>query len=131
EDLHGYSWSNLDYRISAFLSAPHRYQLVVPDYYGTGLWRNHGSRGTTYLFLRWCLDGHGADLPARLIQTNLVGVANVEAATEVPFADLFRRWSVALLLSGTNLAPDGFTPLRRIDLYRPLAERLLCGPRYA
>src|SRR5262249_52874196 len=131
EDLHGYSWSNLDYRISAFLSAPPRYQLVVPDYYGTGLWRTHGTRGTTYLFLRSCADRHGAAPPARLIQPSLVGVANLEAATQERFPDLFRQWSVAVLLSGTNLARDGFAPLRRIDLHRPLADRLLCGPRYA
>lgn len=129
EDMHGFSWSNLDYRISAFLSAPERYALVVPDYYGAGLWRSHGSRGAAYLFLRWCADQIRPDLPGRLIRTNLVGLANLEAATEKRFADLFRHWSVALALSGSNLA-EPVSPFRRVDPRQPLAGRLLCGPRY-
>lgn len=129
EDLHGYSWSNLDYRISAFLSAPERYQLVVPDYYGAGLWRSHGHRGATFLFLRWCLDRFGADLTGRLIQTNLSGVANVEAATREHFAEMFRHWSAALLLSGMHGASESIVPLTHLDLRRPLEGRLLCGPR--
>ncbi len=129
EDLHGYSWSNLDYRISAFLAAPERYSLVVPDYYGAGLWRSHGNRGATYLFLRWCTDCAAADLPAQLIRSSLTGVANVETATRQRFADLFRGWSAALALSGTHLPVEGIAPLWRIDPYRPLGGRLLCGPR--
>jgi hypothetical protein len=128
EDLSGYSWSNLDYRISAFLSAPSRYQLVVPDYYGAGLWRNPGNRGATYLFLRWCTDQNGADLPRQLVQTNLSGVANLEAATQERFPDLFRHWSAALLLQGSGLTGDADPNLSTLDLRRPLAGRLLCGP---
>jgi hypothetical protein len=116
EDRHGYGWSNLDYRVSAFLSDPGRYRLVVADYYAAGLWRDPGTRGAAYLFLRGCADRHGADLPARLVQSNLRGVANLEAATREPFADLFRAWSAALL-------PDGGS-------YGPLGGRLLCGPRF-
>jgi hypothetical protein len=132
EDLHGYSWSNLDYRVSAFLAAPERYRLVVPDYYRAGLWRNPGSRGATYLFLRWCLGRHGEDLPARLVQSNLHGVDNLEAATREPFDDLFRQWSAALLLAGSNLGPEPAHPFGpRLDPRRPLAGRLLAGPRFA
>jgi hypothetical protein len=131
EDLHGYSWSNLDYRISAFLSAPERYQLVVPDYYTAGLWRSHGNRGATYLFLRWCADRFGPDFLHELIQTNLAGVTNIEVTTQVRFADLFRQWSAALVVSGTGLAVDGIAPLQHVNPRRPLAGRLLCGPRFA
>ncbi len=130
EDLHGYGWSNLDYRISAFLSAPERYPLVVPDYYGTNLWRTPGTRGAAYLFLRWCADRHGADLLPRLVQTSLSGPANVEAATQERFADLFRQWSAALALGGAGLPAEGTTPLKRIDPRQPLGDRLLCGPRF-
>ncbi len=129
EDRHGHSWSNLDYRVSAFLNAPERYALVVPDYYGSGLWRTPGTRGSAYLFLRWCVDRCGDDLPARLVQSNLQGVLNLETAAQRPFAALFREWSVALL-GGGGLALDGIMPLRRPDLRRPLASRLLCGPRF-
>jgi hypothetical protein len=128
ETVHGFSWSNLDYRISAFLSAPEQYPLVVADYYGTGLWRNPGTRGAAYLFLRWCRDRYGVELPTRLIQSNLAGVANLEAATQERFAALFRQWSVALLSreggawgkGGDNASTDA-----------PPFGRLLCGPRVA
>jgi len=129
EEAHGYSWSNLDYRVSAFLNSPQRYRLVVPDYYGAGIWRDPGTRGSAYLFLRWCRDRCGADLPARLIQSNLQGTLNLEVAAQRRFADLFREWSAALLLAGTGAAADGVAPLRGLDVCRPLGNRLLCGPR--
>ena len=62
EDLNGFSTSNIDYRVSAFLTGPERYQLVVDDYYAEDLFRSHGNRGSTYLFLRWCADRYGPDL---------------------------------------------------------------------
>jgi hypothetical protein len=132
EDLHGYGWSNLDYRVSAFLGAPERYQLVVPDYYAAGLWRTPGSRGATYLFLRWCLGRHGDGLPGELVQSNLHGIDNLEAATREPFDELFRQWSAALLLAGSNLGSETAPPFGpRLDPRRPLAGRLLAGPRFA
>jgi hypothetical protein len=130
EDLREYSWSNLDYRISAFLSAPEHYQLVVPDYFRSGLFRSHGHRGATYLFLRWCCDRFGDEVLKSLVQTNLNGIANVEAATGQTFADLFREWTTALALSGTGLETADNPAIRRINLHRPLAGRLLCGPRF-
>jgi hypothetical protein len=130
EDRHGYSWANLDYRVSAFLSAPESYRLVVADYYGAGVWRSAGTRGISYLFLRWCADRYGEQLVTRLVQSNLRGVDNLEVATRARFADLFREWSAALLLTGTGLDADGALPLRRLNLRRRLGERLLCGPRF-
>ncbi len=62
EDAQGFSRSNLDYRVSAFLSRPERYRLVVDDYYASDLFRSHGNRGATYLFLRWCVDRYGPGL---------------------------------------------------------------------
>jgi hypothetical protein len=144
EDLNGYSWGNLDYRISAFLNAPQGYALVVPDYYGAGLWRSHGNRGATYLFLRWCAEQYGPDLAARLIQTNLSGVNNLEVATGKDFPELFRGWSEALLSfsreprasatarARTRLAAKQHcSGLQPLDLRHPLGGRLLCGPRFA
>jgi hypothetical protein len=128
EDAHGYSWRNLDYRVSTFLSAPNRYSLIVPDYYNAGLFRSHGHRGATYLFLRWCAD-RDAELVRRLVQTNQAGVTNLETATCRRFGELFRSWNVALLLSGSGLDPDGSPPFQHFDLRKPLADRLLCGPR--
>ena len=116
EDLHGFSRANLDYRVSAYLSDPSRYPLVEADYYAAGLWRTHGCRGATYLFLRRCVERDGPDLLARLVQSNLAGTANLEAATGKPFAELFRDWTTATALSA--------------DLHGPYGGRLLCGPRF-
>src|SRR5207253_6678528 len=150
EDGYGYSWSNLDYRISAFLSAPERYELIVPDYFSAGLFRSHGHRGAAYLFLRWCCDCYGDNLLKQLVQTNLAGTANLEAATHQRFADLFRQWTIALALSGTNFKSAIRNPksesvlgssdfgrisdfgqeVHGLDIRQPLAGRLLCGPRF-
>lgn len=116
EDLHGFSRANLDYRVSAYLSGPSRYPLVEADYYAAGLWRTHGCRGATYLFLRRRVERDGPELLARLVQSNLAGTANLEAATGKPFAEMFRDWTTATALSA--------------DLHGSFGSRLLCGPRF-
>jgi hypothetical protein len=130
EDRAEQGWANLDYRVSAFLSCPERYSLVIPDYYARRLWRDPGSRGSAYLFLRWCVDRFGDDLLTRLVRSNLNGINNLEVATQMPFAELFRKWTLALALSGTGIDCDDTTALGRINLRGGLGERLLCGPRY-
>lgn len=115
EVRHG--WSNLDYRLSAFLNDPGRYQLVVPDYYTAGLWRSPGHRGATYAFLQSCAAAAGPEFAGRLVRSNLTGKANLEAATGVPFAELFRNWTCALAHGAGSDAPG--------------SSRLLCGPRLA
>jgi len=129
EDDLGFSRSNLDYRVSAFLSQPERYRLVVEDYYSADLFRSHGNRGATYLFLRWCLDRHGPKLLDHLIRSPKRGVANLEAATGLPFAELFRRWSVALYLSGLDPKSAIGGDYRSIDLRGELEDWVLAGPR--
>ena len=130
EDLHGFSRSNLDYRVSAFLSSPERYQLVVPDYYAAGLFRGHGNRGGTYLFLRWCADRVGAGLVPALVRSEYLGVPNLEAATGRRFADLYREWSLGLFTSGFDPArvddESGFTTL---DTRGPFDDWQIAGPR--
>ncbi|MDX2036403.1 MAG: hypothetical protein SFX72_07105 [Isosphaeraceae bacterium] len=131
EDLHGFSKSNIDYRVSAFLSAPERYRLVVDDYYAANLFRSHGHRGATYLFLRWLVDREGDEVIDRLIRSRLEGVANLEEATGRSFADLYREWSVALFTSG--IAPEGAPAAegeyRSIDPRGTLEDWILAGPR--
>ncbi|MEO6809602.1 MAG: hypothetical protein ABI353_10875, partial [Isosphaeraceae bacterium] len=96
EDVHGFTRSNLDYRVSAFLSAPERYRLVVEDYYTADLFRSHGNRGSTYLFLRWCSEQYGPKVLPALIGSKRRGIANLEAVTGQPFARLYRQWSASL-----------------------------------
>jgi hypothetical protein len=111
EDLHGFSRSNIDYRVSAFLAAPEQYQLVVDDYYAADLFRSHGSRGSTYLFLRWCADRYGPGLLPTLVRSPLRGAANLEAATGSSFAALYRSWSLALFQSGGQPVASGPEPV--------------------
>ena len=129
EDVHGFSRSNLDYRVSAFLSQPERYRLVVADYYGEDLFRSHGNRGATYLFLRWCVDRYGPGLLDALIRSERRGVAGLEAATGASFADLFRGWTVALALGGLDPAAPVEAGYRSIDPRGDLDDWILAGPR--
>jgi hypothetical protein len=136
EDVHGFSTSNIDYRVRAFLNQPERYQLVVDDYYAADLFRSHGNRGSTYLFLRWCADRYGPELLPALADCPLRGIANLEATTGATFAGLFRLWSVALYseeqstnrntgdrcLCGGDPAFDGFCTTRD--------DRELAGPHF-
>jgi hypothetical protein len=130
EDRHGYSWENLDYRLSAYLNQPERCALVVPDYYATKLWRDPASRGCTYLFLRWCVDRFGPELLVRLVRSNLNGVANLEVATQTRFEELFRQWSAAQALAGSGVVLDGVAPLLGVGVRGRLGSRCLGGPRF-
>ncbi len=129
EDRHGFSRSNLDYRVSAFLSRPERYRLVVEDYYAENLFRGHGNRGGTYLFLRWCVDTYGPELIGRLIGSKRRGIASLEDATGSTFASLYRRWSVALYVSGLGLVDSELCEFRSIDLREGDEDWTLAGPR--
>jgi len=136
EDRHGFSRSNLDYRVSAFLSQPVRYRLVVEDYYAADLFRSHGNRGGTYLFLRWCADRFGPALLPALIRSELRGTENLEAATGVSFSELYRQWTVALFLSGLDPVTSSDSagsrwpgPYRSLDIRGRLDGWELAGPR--
>jgi len=128
ENLSGEGWSNLDYRVSTYLSEPNRYRLVVPDYFQDGLWRSHGCRGATYLFLRYCVDRYGTNLLTELSKSNLEGVENIEVATQTHFRDLFRQWSIAMATSGVVGMPVK-GGIQSISLYGRLGERMLTGVR--
>lgn len=133
EDLHGFSRSNVAYRVSAYLSQPERYQLVVEDYYAADLFRSHGHRGSTYLFLRWCVDQFGPELIPALARSRTKGIANLEQATGCSFADLYRRWSVALFESGLDPSrvgsARGESGYRSVGMRTPLDDWQLAGPR--
>ncbi len=129
EDQHGYSRSNLDYRVSAFLSRPEAYRLVVDDYYAADLFRSHGNRGATYLFLRWCADRHGPGFVPALVRSKYRGVRNIEAVTGERFEDLYRAWTVALFFSGFDPAHVDRSGFRTLDIRQPFETWDLAGPR--
>jgi hypothetical protein len=117
ENLYGRGWSNLGYRVSRFMNEPQAYPLVVRDYYQAGMWRNHGCRGATYLFLRWCVDQFGVQILQDLVQNPASGIRNLEWSAGVKFDELFRRWTIALYQSG-----------RWLDL-EPIAASETANPR--
>lgn len=133
EESHAFSTANIDYRVGAYLSDPERYRLVVDDYFSADLFRSHGCRGCTYLFLRWCVERYGPDLLTRLATSGRRGVPNIEAATGSSFASLFRRWSVAMFLDGlggrdpSTSEGGGRQPM---SLRGPVDDRKFSGPRY-
>jgi hypothetical protein len=92
-------------------------------------------RGSTYLFLRWCVDQYGPGLLPALVRSDRRGIDNLEAATGSRFADLYRRWSLALFRSGMDPVPapslaadDGY---RSVDLRAACGDWELAGPRYS
>jgi hypothetical protein len=129
ENLLGGGWSNLDYRVSAYLTAPHRYRLVVPDYYRAGLFRNHGCRGATYLFLRWCVDRYGEGILKELTQSSLSGTENVESACREKFDALFRQWTTVMALQGLGPFESRSDWLPSVKLRERVGDYWLAGPR--
>lgn len=71
-------------------------------------------RGGTFLFLRYLYEQHGAsdDFLRAMLQTDLTGMANLEAAygsSEAQFdqfGEFMLRWSAALVLNDTGLTSD-------------------------
>ncbi|QDT50154.1 Neutral metalloprotease precursor [Symmachiella dynata] len=130
ENMHSSDWSNLDHRIDAFLQNPAACPLVVADYYRAGRWRDHGCRGATYLFLRWCTDTYGDELIRRLIHSPQRGRINFQQATGQSFEELFRHWTIALAGSpvddiSTAIQPPG--GLQYLPLYGRIGEYDLQG----
>lgn len=138
ENLAGSGWTNLDYRISRFLDDPSRSPLIVSDYYRSGLWRDHGCRGATYLFLRWCTDVWGDQLPAALLRSPTSGIANLERCTGLSFPQLYRHFNLALASEGDlpasgTVAADAvksIRPLETVSLFSRLGNWQLAGPRW-
>jgi len=84
-------------------------------------------RGGAYLFFRYLYEqaqlgrypgaSDGNDLLRNLLQTDLTGVPNVEAATGLEFKDLLLDFYAALQLSNTGLTGDPRYNFRGIDLH--------------
>ncbi|HEV3300346.1 MAG TPA: hypothetical protein VG055_11935 [Planctomycetaceae bacterium] len=144
ESLFDGGWTNLDYRISRYLNDTAAYPLVVEDYYRAGLWRCHGCRGATYLFLRYCVERFGTQTLTRLVATRARGTRNLELATGCSFERLFRDWTLSLLESkdpgSITTSPDtrqcamrtqgaNRGRLANLDLCGPLGAWGLAGPR--
>jgi hypothetical protein len=85
-----------------YLEEPHAHYLLVTDATGT-----LEERGAGWLFVRWLLDRYGDGVSSALVQTPLLGVLAVQAATgNTPIEDLLTRWGLALYVSDL----PNFTP---------------------
>jgi hypothetical protein len=119
ENLHSDNWSNLDYRIDAFLAATQSTPLVVASYQEHGLWRCPAARGCTYLFLRWSVDRYGPGLLSHLIYSPKCGVKNLEAATGASFDELLRRWAIDMFLRPNQHGHSGLPVADASEVPRP------------
>src|SRR5690606_4946944 len=87
---------NLDYRVDAYLRRPESSPLVVPDYFRAERFRDHACRGAAYLFLHWTAGVFGEECLRHMALSPSGGTATLEAATGIPFEELFRAWTLEL-----------------------------------
>lgn len=96
---------------------PARYETFLdrPGSYGlfTGGSPNLGTRGASYLFLRYLMEQNGSTtFVGRLLDTSLRGVANVESAFAGKdagfdqFGEFYLRWVATLALGSEGLSSD-------------------------
>lgn len=107
EDLLGQNQENAS-RYAIFLKSPSSYPLVTSTSPGIG------SRGASYLFLRYLYEQHpdGDVFIQNLLRTSLRGIQNVETAfggsesSFDQFGEFQLRWNVALALTDKNITND-------------------------
>jgi len=91
----------------------------VTTYDGSG---SLEERGAAWLFLRWLGDQKGDTIYRRLVQTSQQGIANIEAHTGEPFAQLFGDFSVAIWADSLLGVPRAAVPARYRFLSRNLRQ---------
>ncbi len=71
-------------------------------------------RGAEWLFVRYLVDRFGAAMTQRLVQTSLLGSANVTSATGTAFPLLVGRWALAVWTSDLpSFTPDSLLTFRQ------------------
>jgi hypothetical protein len=89
------------YNANLYLESPAGQPMVT-----TVLPGSLGARGAEWLFLRYLVDQFGPATTQRLVQTSLLGGANVASVTGTALATLLGRWALALYVSDL----PGFVP---------------------
>lgn len=97
ETLNGFPIQNR-LRSALYLDEPEVTSLVAGD---DSLER----RGAGWLFVQYLVDRFGEDILGALVQTRLIGVPNVEQATDGSMPFLFHEWTSALFLDGISEDP--------------------------
>ena len=85
-------------RSALFLDEPEAISLVGGD-------DTLERRGAAWLFIQYLVDRFGEDVLGGLVQTRLVGIPNVERATDRSMPFLFHEWTSALFLDGISDDP--------------------------
>jgi hypothetical protein len=83
--------------IESLLDAPNNYALTANASFSKGV------RGAAYMFARSLIEELGSDAPSRLVQTDKIGIDNVETVSNQTFATLFDKHISRLFLSGSGL----------------------------
>lgn len=86
--------------VSDFMSTPEKYALTGDAALNSGI------RGAAYLFVRGLMESFGSNVPGRLVKTNKVNTANVEALSGQTFDAVYQTFVSRLFLSGNNLSSD-------------------------
>ncbi len=105
-----------------YLSDPELTYLIFPG--GPGSFGTLPERGADWLFVRWLADQFATDsilgtsLTRALVQTSLLGGANVSAVTGTSFSVLVPQWQLANYLEGvpTFTEPTGRFRYKSLDL---------------
>ncbi len=77
--------------------------------------------GAKYLFGRWLVDSYGADVLKDIVQTDEIGVDNIEQNIGTGMTELVRQFGVALLVTGVKNAATA-DPLLSEDEWPPFAD---------
>jgi len=80
-----------------FAEAPSLYSILPESAHA------NGSRGTAYTFARSMMESFGSDIPTRLTQTSLSGVANVEDVSGQSFRQVYETYLSRMFLAGSGL----------------------------
>lgn len=97
EDLIGENRAHNDWHVDLLLRNTSGGPLVTTSRMG------QMSRGAAYLFVRSLVEESGTGILARLVQSDAIGLENIEAAAGRQFGDIFERHVARLFLSGLGI----------------------------
>lgn len=97
EDLIGENRAHNDWHVDLLLRNTSGGPLVTTSHMG------QMSRGAAYLFVRSLVEESGTGILARLVQSDAIGLENIEAAAGRRFGEIFERHVARLFLSGLGI----------------------------
>ncbi|MBE83003.1 MAG: hypothetical protein CME21_10605 [Gemmatimonadetes bacterium] len=83
--------------VKTYAEAPGLYSILAEKAHDSGV------RGTAYTFARSMMESFGDDVPRRLTQTDLSGIANVENVSAKTFEEVYEMYLSRMFLAGSGL----------------------------